>query len=177
MFKYKERCCIKICIKSYFNQINTFQHIGPIPVSPITTRSEPARRFNDRKGKSRKILDWLINKGIITWCFSYWPSNRSSVLLYWTSAAPQANTAGLGPMTRQIWKSYKHCLQDYNTPMPYIKADWPTNVSPYKIIHPNGNDRRQTSFCYGIKIIPTSRINLGGLIRIFSVLTRFQSVQ
>ena len=26
--KYRERWCIKICIKSYFNQINTFQHIG-----------------------------------------------------------------------------------------------------------------------------------------------------
>jgi hypothetical protein len=25
------------------------------------------------------IVDWLINKGIITWCFSYWPSYRSSV--------------------------------------------------------------------------------------------------
>jgi hypothetical protein len=25
------------------------------------------------------ILDWLINKCIITWCFSYWPSYRSSV--------------------------------------------------------------------------------------------------
>jgi hypothetical protein len=48
--------------------------------------------------------------------------------------------------------------------MPYIKADCPTNVSPYKIIHPDGNDRRQTSFCYGIKIIPTSRINLGGRV-------------
>jgi hypothetical protein len=23
-----ERWCIKICITSYFNQINTFQHIG-----------------------------------------------------------------------------------------------------------------------------------------------------
>ena len=40
--------------------------IGPIPVSPITARSEPARRFDIRKEKSRKILDWLINKGIIT---------------------------------------------------------------------------------------------------------------
>jgi hypothetical protein len=53
-------------------------------------------------------LDWLINKGIITWCFSYWPSYRSSVLLYWTSAAPQANTAGLGPMTRQIWNTSRN---------------------------------------------------------------------
>jgi hypothetical protein len=25
---FKKRWCIKICIKSYFNQINTFQHIG-----------------------------------------------------------------------------------------------------------------------------------------------------
>ena len=40
--------------------------ICPIPVSPITARSEPARRFDIRKEKSRKILDWLINKGIIT---------------------------------------------------------------------------------------------------------------
>ena len=28
MSTYKERWCIKICIKSYFNQINTFQYIG-----------------------------------------------------------------------------------------------------------------------------------------------------
>jgi hypothetical protein len=28
MSKYKKWWCIKICIKSYFNQINTFQHIG-----------------------------------------------------------------------------------------------------------------------------------------------------
>ena len=91
------------------NKSNTnIFRIDPIPVSPITARSEPARRFNDRKEKSRKILDWLINKGIITWCFSYWPSYRSSVLLYWTSAAPQANTAGLGPMTRQIWNTSRN---------------------------------------------------------------------
>ena len=38
----------------------------PIPVSPITARSEPARRFDICKEKSRKILNWLINKGIIT---------------------------------------------------------------------------------------------------------------
>ena len=40
--------------------------IGPIPVSPITAKSEPARRFDIRKEKFGKILDWLINKGIIT---------------------------------------------------------------------------------------------------------------
>jgi hypothetical protein len=62
------------------NQSNTdIFRIGPIPVSPITARSESARRFDNRKEKSREILDWLINKGIITWCFSYWPSYRSSV--------------------------------------------------------------------------------------------------
>jgi hypothetical protein len=38
------------------------------------------------------ILDWLINKGIITWCFSYWPSY----------------TAGLGPITRSIWKTSRN---------------------------------------------------------------------
>jgi len=49
------------------NKSNTdIFRIGPIPVSPITARSEPARRFDIRKEKSRKILDWLINKGIIT---------------------------------------------------------------------------------------------------------------
>jgi hypothetical protein len=49
------------------NQSNTdIFRIGPISVSPITTRSEPTRRFDIRKEKSRKILDWLINKGIIT---------------------------------------------------------------------------------------------------------------
>jgi hypothetical protein len=62
------------------NQSNTdIFRIGPIPVSPITTRSESARHFDNCKEKSREILDWLINKGIITWCFSYWPSYRSSV--------------------------------------------------------------------------------------------------
>jgi hypothetical protein len=34
--------------------------------SPITTRSESARHFDNYKEKSRVILDWLINKGIIT---------------------------------------------------------------------------------------------------------------
>ena len=49
------------------NQSNTdIFRIGPIPVSPITTRSESARHFDNCKGKSREILDWLINKGIIT---------------------------------------------------------------------------------------------------------------
>jgi hypothetical protein len=49
------------------NQSNTdIFCIGPIPVSPITARSEPTRRFDIRKEKSRKILNWLINKGIIT---------------------------------------------------------------------------------------------------------------
>jgi hypothetical protein len=45
----------------------------------IVTRPEPARHFDNCKERSREILDWLINKGIITWCFSYWPSDRSSV--------------------------------------------------------------------------------------------------
>ena len=40
--------------------------IDPIPVSPITTRPESARHFDNCKEKSREILDWLINKGIIT---------------------------------------------------------------------------------------------------------------
>ena len=49
------------------NQSNTdIFRIGPIPFSPITARPEPARRLDIRKEKSRKILDWLINKGIIT---------------------------------------------------------------------------------------------------------------
>jgi hypothetical protein len=49
------------------NQSNTdIFRIGPIPVSPITARSESARRFDNLKEKSREILDWLINKGIIT---------------------------------------------------------------------------------------------------------------
>ena len=49
------------------NQSNTdILCIGPIPVSPITARSESARRFYSRKEKSRVILNWLINKGIIT---------------------------------------------------------------------------------------------------------------
>jgi hypothetical protein len=53
--------------------------IGPIPVSPIATRSESARHLDNCKEKSREILNWLINKSIITWWFSYWPSYRSSV--------------------------------------------------------------------------------------------------
>jgi hypothetical protein len=45
------------------NQSNTdIFRIGPIPVSPITARSESARRFDNRKEKSREILDWFINK-------------------------------------------------------------------------------------------------------------------
>ena len=76
------------------NQSNTdIFRIGPIPVSPITARSESAKRFDNRKEKSREILNWLINKGIITWCLS---------------AAPQANAAGLGPMTRPIWKTSRN---------------------------------------------------------------------
>ena len=49
------------------NQSNTdIVRIGPIPVSSITTRSESARHFDNWKEKSREILEWLINKGIIT---------------------------------------------------------------------------------------------------------------
>jgi hypothetical protein len=44
--------------------------IGSIPFSPLTARSESTRHFDNCKEKSREILDWLINKGIITWCFS-----------------------------------------------------------------------------------------------------------
>ena len=62
------------------NKSNTDMfRIGTIPCSLITARSQSARRFDNCKEKSREILDWLINKGIITWCFSYWPSYRSSV--------------------------------------------------------------------------------------------------
>jgi hypothetical protein len=62
------------------NQSNTdIFRIGSIPVSPIRTRSGSARHFDNFKEKSREILNWLINKGIITWCFSYWPSDRCSV--------------------------------------------------------------------------------------------------
>ena len=43
------------------NQSNTdIYRIGPIPVSPITARSESSRRFDNCKEKSRDILDWLI---------------------------------------------------------------------------------------------------------------------
>ena len=49
------------------NQSNTdIFRIGSIPVSPNTTRSDSARHFDSCKEKSREILDWLINKGIIT---------------------------------------------------------------------------------------------------------------
>jgi hypothetical protein len=43
--------------------------IGPIPVSPITTRSESARHFDNCKEKSGDILDWLINKVSINSAF------------------------------------------------------------------------------------------------------------
>ena len=40
------------------NQSNTDMfRIGPILVNPITTRSESTRRFDNRKEKSREILD------------------------------------------------------------------------------------------------------------------------
>ena len=82
---------------------------GYFPYWPNSSQSNNARHFDNCKEKSREILDWLINKGIITWCFSYWPSYRSSVgLLYWRSAAPQANTAGLGPIIRPIWKTSRN---------------------------------------------------------------------
>ena len=80
--------------------------IGLIPGSPITARSESARRFDNYKKKSREILDWLINKGIITWCFFSHIGvviGPQSAALH--SAAPQTNTAGLTPMTRPIWKT------------------------------------------------------------------------
>jgi hypothetical protein len=70
------------------------------------------------------ILDWLINKGIITCCFSYWPSYRPSVCciclrlrlrpiqqtsdLWLGQYAPKANTADRGPMTRPIWKTSRN---------------------------------------------------------------------
>ena len=75
--------------------------IGPIPVSPITTRSESARHFDNCKEKSREIVDWLINKGIITWCFSYWPSYRSSVCCIGVRMR-------LGPITKPIWKTSRN---------------------------------------------------------------------
>jgi hypothetical protein len=41
------------------NQSNTdIFRIGPTPVSPITTRSESARHFDNCKKNSREILDW-----------------------------------------------------------------------------------------------------------------------
>ena len=40
--------------------------IGPIPASPITARSESSRRFDNRKQKTREILDWSINNGMFT---------------------------------------------------------------------------------------------------------------
>jgi hypothetical protein len=35
--------------------------IGSIPVSPITVGSESARRFDNRKEKSREILVWWLH--------------------------------------------------------------------------------------------------------------------
>jgi hypothetical protein len=73
------------CKNFHWTNTDIFR-IGPIPDSPIAARSESARRFDNCKEKSREILDWLINKG----------------LMYLRSAAPQANTIGLGPITRPI---------------------------------------------------------------------------
>jgi hypothetical protein len=51
--------------KHYYSNATDIFYIGLITVSPITARSEPARRFDNRKEKSREILDWLSNKGVI----------------------------------------------------------------------------------------------------------------
>ena len=64
---HKSVPCAKMRHPPGKNQSNTdIFRIGPIPVSPITTRSESARHFDNCKGKSRESLDWLINKGITT---------------------------------------------------------------------------------------------------------------
>jgi hypothetical protein len=98
------------------NQSNTdIFHIGPIPVSPITARSEPARRFDIRKEKSRKILDWLINKGIITWCFSYWPSYRSSICCIGLRLRFRATCWSLSLSSHPLSRSLERgpCLHEY----------------------------------------------------------------
>jgi hypothetical protein len=85
--------------------------IGPIPVSPITTRSESARHIDNCKDKSREILDWLINKGIITWCFSYWPSHRSLVIT-------SSDQIGLFFAVLAQWK-FLYCIDRFD----HIKAN------------------------------------------------------
>jgi hypothetical protein len=99
------------------NQSNTdIFRIGPIPVSPIITRSESARHFDNCKEKSREILDWLINKGTITWCFSYWPSYRSSVCCIGVRLR-------LRPIIKPIWKTSRN-----NTILFNLTCITPTHV-------------------------------------------------
>jgi hypothetical protein len=56
MSKYKERWCIKIWIKSYFNQINTFQYIG------ITRFPYQARQWSWRADIGRGLMPGTIWK-------------------------------------------------------------------------------------------------------------------
>jgi hypothetical protein len=66
-------CLFSRCRKYVINSlIHEHFHIGLVII-------QSARHFDNCKEKSREILDWVINKVIITWCFSYWPSYRSSV--------------------------------------------------------------------------------------------------
>jgi hypothetical protein len=46
--------------------------IGPIPVSPITARSESARRFDNRKEKSREM-------SVVCWCWKWRDADQTEI--------------------------------------------------------------------------------------------------
>ena len=84
-----------------------------------TTKTSPIRifsvlaqfqsvHFDICKEKFREMLDWLINKGIITWCFSYWPSYRSSVRCIGVRLHLRPIQQASDLITRPIWKTSRN---------------------------------------------------------------------
>ena len=53
--------------------------IGPIPVSPITARSESARRFDNRKEKSREM-------SVVCWCWKWRDADQTEIKKLWRCA-------------------------------------------------------------------------------------------
>ena len=144
------------------NQSNTdIFRIGSIPVSPITTRSESARHIDNCKEKSREILDWLINKGIITWCFSYWPSYRSSVCCI-----------GVRLRLRPIQQASDLWLGQYekhHVIILYYRSVW-------RQVHYDGTDENKNKsvvkvFTHSITSITAHAIGLVAILAIMSVST------
>jgi hypothetical protein len=84
-----------------------------------TTKTSPIRifsvlaqfqsvHFDICKEKFREMLDWLINKGIITWCFSYWPSYRSSVCCIGVRLHLRPIQQASDLIARPIWKTSRN---------------------------------------------------------------------